>query len=582
MRIGIPLAALLLLAGPAWLSDSALAAKITVDVNGLESPLDEAAVAAVEITQYADRDVSAAQAQRLHDRAEGQIQTALEAYGYYHVKISGELRKVGENFVSDLKIDRGEPVTIAESKVIVDGNAMERPRVMKAVDGFHPRDGEVLDHAVYERSKTEITGALFSAGYLDALLERHRVEVTRDANSAVIDLYWKAGPRYKFGETTFDDSQFDEHFLERYIPYEAGDWYSQEELLQLQQGLIDANYFSIVQVQPDSEKAVDGVVPINVLLAPAKRNVYTGGVFVGTDTGVGVRGGVERRWVNRQGHKLKFEALVAQRLKTVTGLYTIPKPGRDNHSWNFGATYRDENTDTSQSKTLRLATTDSRIWRGWTRTYGLQFLTGNFEVADIKGKTTLLYPEASLAKKYADNPNFPRKGWSLTFAARAGLEGVLSDTNFTQLTADAKWITGIGKLDRFITRGSFGYTQVGDFNALPPELRFFAGGDRSIRGFGYQTVGPLNADGKVIGGETLLVASAEYEHYFTPTWGMAGFIDAGDAFRGTKFEAKVGAGFGLRWRSPVGMVRVDLGTPVRGGGPDDSSIQLHVVIGPDL
>ena len=578
----IPLAALLLLAGPAWPSETAQAAKITVAVSGLDPILHDAAIAAVEITQYADRDVSAAQAQRLHDRAEGQIQTALEAYGYYHVKVDGELRAVGDDFISELKVDRGEPVTIASSKIEVDGDAMQRPQVEKAVSEFHPRDGEVLDHAVYERSKTTITGALFSAGYLDSVLERHTVKVTRDANSAAIDLYWKAGPRYKFGETVFEDNQFEPHFLDRYVPYEHGDWYSQEQLLMLQQSLIDANYFSVVQVQPDSEHAADGIVPINVLLAPAKRNVYTGGVFVGTDTGVGVRGGVERRWVNRQGHKLKFEALIAQRLKTVTGLYTIPKPGKDSHSWNLGATYRDENTDTSTSKTLRLAATDSRIWRGWTRTYGLQFLTGNFEVADIKGKTTLLYPEASLAKKVADNPSFPRHGWSLTFAARAGVKGLLSDTNFAQFTADGKWITGIGQRDRFITRGSLGYTQVGDFNALPPELRFFAGGDRSIRGFGYQTVGPFNADAKVIGGETLLVGSAEYEHYFTDSWGMAGFIDAGDAFSGTAFKAKVGAGFGLRWRSPVGMVRVDLGTPVRGRGPDDSRVQLHIVIGPDL
>lgn len=582
MRYRIPLAALLFLAGPAWLPESAQAAKITVDISGLEPRLSDAALASVDVVQYADREVSAAQAQRLHDRANAQVQRALEAYGYYHVTVEGDLRQAGGNFVSELKVDLGEPVTIATSKVVVDGDAMDRPRISKAVGAFHPTEGEVLDHDIYERSKTAITGALFSAGYLDALLERHRVEVSRDTNNAAIDLYWKAGPRYRFGETVFDENQFDEHFLDRYVPYEPGDFYSQEQLLVLQQGLIDANYFSIVQVQPDAEKAVDGVVPINVLLAPAKRNVYTGGVFVGTDTGVGVRGGVERRWVNRQGHKLNFEALIAQRLKTVTALYKIPKPGKDNHSWNLGATYRDENTDTSKSKTLRLAATDSRIWRGWTRTYGLQFLTGNFEVAEIKGKTTLLYPEASLAKKYADNPNFPRDGWSLTFAARAGVEGLLSDTNFAQVTTDAKWITGIGKMDRFIARGSFGYTQVGDFNALPPELRFFAGGDRSIRGFGYQTVGPYNAAGKVIGGEQQLVASAEYEHYFTPTWGMAGFIDAGDAFSGTEFKAKVGAGLGLRWRSPVGMVRVDLGTPVRGRGPDDARIQLHVVIGPDL
>lgn len=562
--------------------DALHAASLRVELAGLEPPLRDAALARLESVQYAERDVTPVQAQRLHDRAAGQIQSALEAYGYYHVGVDGKLRDDGGNFVSELVVTPGEPVRVTRADVAVSGDAMQRPTVERAIRAFEPAVGKPLDHAVYERGKTAITSALFGSGYLDAVLDRHRVEVTRSANSAAIDLHWSAGVRYRFGDTTFESHQFDDGFLDRYIPYQTGDYYSQDQLLALQQGLIDANYFSVVQVQPDTDNARDGSVPINVMLAPAKRTVYTGGVFIGTDTGPGVRGGIERRWVNSRGHKLRFESLIAQRLRTLTALYTIPKPGKDNHSWNLGATFRDENTDTSESRTLKLAATDSRIWHGWLRTYGVQLLAGDFKVAGEKGTTTLLYPEYSLAKKQADDPNFTRRGWSLVFAGRVGAEALLSDTNFAQVTADAKWIRGIGDSGRFIARGSYGYTQVGDFGRLPPELRFFAGGDRSIRGFGYQTVGPRNAADKVIGGKQLLVGSAEYEHYFTRNWGVAGFVDAGDAFSGTAFEAKVGAGLGLRWRSPVGMVRADIGTPVHGRSNDDSRIQLHIVIGPDL
>ncbi|MEO8460653.1 MAG: autotransporter assembly complex family protein, partial [Dokdonella sp.] len=445
---------------------------------------------------------------------------------------------------------------------------------------------QVFDHAIYERSKATVSASLFSTGYLDAVLERHRVEVSRSSNNAAIDLKWKAGQRYRLGTTHFDGGQFSDQFMQRYIPWQEGDFYSQTELLTFQQRLVDADYFSVAQVQPDTEHASDGVVLISVILAPAKRTIYTGGVFIGTDTGVGVRGGIERRWINKRGHKLKFETILAQRLKTLSTLYQIPLPGQDNHSWNFGVTYRDENTDTSQSKTFKIAANDSKIWKGWTRTWGLQFLTGDFKVADVDGKTTLLYPEASLSRKSADDFNFPRKGYSLTLAARAGQKGLLSDTSFAQVTADAKWIRGLGDNGRFIARGSLGYTQVGDFDKLPPELRFFAGGDRSIRGYAFQTVGPrypldttVGAN-KVFGGKELIVASGEYEHYFTPTWGGAVFVDAGDAFSGTDFKLKVGTGVGMRWRSPVGMVRVDLGFPLRDSNA--SGVELHIVIGPDL
>lgn len=564
---------------------TAEAARVRIELEGIDGELRKAALAALEIQQYAGREVSPAQVRRLYRRAERQIQAALEPYGYYNARVDGELREEGDHFVAALKLAIGPPVTIADLDIRI-GGAVEGIRAIDmARSAFSPTMGERLDHVAYERSKAAIHAALFGAGFLDAKLTEHRVEVTRAENRATIRLEWQAGERYRFGDTHFEGAQFPDRFLERYIPWGVDDYYSQDELLALQQRLVDANYFSIAQVSPDTEKAADGHVPIAVMLAPAKRTVYTGGVFVGTDTGAGVRGGVERRWVNTRGHKLKFETILAQRLKTLSTLYQIPLPGPDNHSLNFGIAYRDENTDTSQSKTLRLAATDSRIWHGWTRTLGLQFLTGDFKVADRKGNTTLLYPEVSLTKKRADDPNFPRRGWSLTLAARAGQDGLLSDTSFAQVTADAKWIRGFGDNGRFITRGALGYTKVDAFDKLPPELRFFAGGDRSIRGYSFQTIGPRepvpnHADPQVVGGEQLAVASAEYEHYFSPNWGAAAFVDAGDAFTGGNFDLKVGAGLGLRWRSPVGLVRVDLGTPI--GDRYASGVELHVIIGPDL
>lgn len=561
------------------------AARVVVQLDGIDGQLRSAALAALELAQYADRDIGPAQARRLYRRAEEQIQGALEPYGYYNAKVDGELKENGSDFVAVLHLAIGPPVKVIEVDLSIDGDVAGIRSIDMARAAFSPRMNQGLDQASYERSKAAIHAALFGAGFLDAQLLTHRIDVTRAANTAAIHLEWKAGERYRFGDTRFEGGQFDDAFMQRYVPWDASDYYSQEKLLALQQRLVDANYFAISQVQPDTEKAAGGVVPIAVMLAPAKRTVYTGGVFIGTDTGVGIRGGIERRWINDRGHKLKFETILAQRLKTLSTLYQIPLPGPDNHSLNFGIAYRDENTDTSQSKTLRLAATDSRMWHGWTRTLGLQFLTGDFEVAEQKGTTTLLYPEISYAKKRADDLNFPRRGWTLTLAARAAQKGAGSDTSFAQVTADAKWIHGLGDNSRFIARGSLGYTQVGDFDKLPPELRFFAGGDRSIRGYPFQTVGPRRVvpdqeDPQVIGGEQIAVASAEYEYYFTEKWGAAAFVDTGDAFTSSSFDLKIGAGFGARWRSPVGLVRVDLGTPI--GDPYASGVELHIVIGPDL
>lgn len=585
---------LLVLATPAW------AGRIALQVEGVDGLLRDAVLGAVEVAQYAERDVSAAQARRLYERAADQARNALEPYGYYDVDVQGELQESGENFTALLRIAAGEPVRVSALDIRLDGDADGQRPVRLALAGFAPAKGQPLDHASYEKSKATLQAALFASGYLDAELVTHQVEVTRSSHSAEIHLAWKVGTRYRLGATSFEGGQFPPRFLQRYIPWREGDFYTQDHVLSLQQRLIDADYFSIVQVQPDTQNAHDGIVPIKVMLAPAKRTIYTGGVFIGTDTGAGVRGGIQRRWLNRRGHKLRTEAIVAQRLKTALVQYEVPLAGPDNHTINYGITFRDEDTDTSTSRTFGLAATDSRIWHGWTRTLGLKFLTGDFEVANIPGDTTLLYPEVSLAKKRADDPLFVRDGWSLTFAARAGAGALLSDTDFAQVSADAKWIRGFGERSRFIARGAFGATRVDDFDSLPPELRFFAGGDRSIRGYAFQTIGtPLpdelvpvalqrcaarpgrTCQELVIGGKFLAVASAEYEYYFKPNWGIAAFVDTGDAFTGfDDYRQKVGAGIGARWRSPVGMVRVDLGVPLH--DDDASGIELHIVIGPDL
>ena len=574
----------LLTAAPA-----AHAASLAVELDGLDDGMKDAAIAATGMAPYAKREVSAAQAHQLYDRAPAQIASALEPYGYYNAKVDGELRETPQGYTAVLHVHAGEPAIVATFDLALPDPARDEKPVRKALATFTPKQGQRLDHAAYERSKTAVQAALLASGYLDAKLVTHSVEVSRADNRVAIKLAWQPGARYRYGTTAFTGSQFYDTFLDRYVPWHEGDFYDQAQLLQLQQKLIDADYFAVVEVQPDIEHARAGIVPIAVTLGPAKRNIYTAGIFIDTDIGFGVRGGMTRRWLNQRGHKLKLEMQVAQRLKSAAATYSIPLPSANDRSYNFGTNYLDQNTETTQSHTKSLVANETRLWQGFTRTLGLHALTGDFTILDPhhnkaldeRGDTTLLYPELLLDRKRADDLLFVRDGYSLALAARAS-PGLASSTHFAQVRADAKWIRGIGKRQRVILRGSLGAMAVGDFDKLPPDLRFFAGGDRSIRGYGFQTIGPHNERELVIGGRDLAVASAEYEYYFNRNWGVATFVDAGDAFSGFgNFRTHVGSGVGLRWRSPVGMVRADIGVPVH--DPDGKTgIELHLVIGPDL
>ena len=583
---GLLLAVLCLLAGPAQ-------ASVQVVVDGVAEPLVAAVIDGVSLSAYSTRTVSDAQIHRLYALAPEEVRLALQPYGYYEAQTTSSLQQVGNDWQVHLHVAAGAPVVVTSVDIKLDAEAAALAPVKRARRAIERMQGAPLNHGTYDSARDALSAQLTANGFLDARLVTHRVEVTRADQSARVMLEWKAGPRYRYGRVNFTGSQFKPGFLQRYVPFKAGDYFAQDQLLALQQALNGADYFSVVNVLPDVDGAKHGVVDVNVQLAPAKRTIYTGGPFIGTDTGFGVRGGVERRWTNTLGHKWKNELVVAQRLRTLSTLYSIPLPGDNQRSYNFGANFRDADTVTSQSRTLELVGNETRQWRGWTRTVGLHALSGTFTVGKQgnepdntpgieRGNSTLLYAEGSLSRKSADNPDFVHRGWSLVVAARSTAGSLLSDASFSEVTADAKWIRAFGarQRNRLIVRGSFGSMWTSDFSALPPQLRFFAGGDRSVRGYGYQSIGPRNAQDRVIGGQNLLVMSTEAEHYFTRNWGMAAFVDTGNAFTGTDYRPKIGAGLGVRWRSPVGMVRVDVGTPVH--DDREHGIRLHLVIGPDL
>jgi translocation and assembly module TamA len=557
-------------------------AGVNIEFEGLDADLSAAARASLDLAQYAERDVSAVQVERMMQRGQEQIRAALEPYGYYNARVAGQALPPDEkgNYRVVYRVERGDPVIVREERIEVQGPGGELPQIKKSIRSFQPRPGERLDHGSYEGSKSRIDETLKSAGFFDADLQRHKVAVSRAASTADIDLAWNGGERYRFGAVQFTKSQFPEDFLRRYVPWKADDFYSTEQLLTFQQRLVDADYFSTVSVQPDLDQKADGTVPIEALVIPAKRTVYSAGAYLSTDSGPGGELGVERRWLNQRGHKAGAQIEYSQRLQELSTSYRIPRPGARNRNYTFAAGYRDEETDSSRSRTARLGASETLDrWHGYTRTLSLQYLNGDFEIADEQRSSSLLYAEALLTRKRANDVLFPTRGYSLTYGLRLAQEGVLSDTSLAQLRAEAKWIRPVSKKSRAILRAAAGAMTVRDFDALPPELRFFAGGDRSVRGFDYQQIGETNATGGVIGGKYLVVASTEYEYYFLRDWGGATFVDAGDAFN-SQLHANVSVGLGVRWRSPVGLVRLDVAVPVQTELKD--SWRIHIVIGPDL
>jgi translocation and assembly module TamA len=520
-------------------------------------------------------------------QAPDEARRALEPFGYYDPKIDPQVRRDGDAIDVIVVVDPGQPVLVATHAIELLGPAHEDSALMRRLQRFRPRIGRPFHHGQYEDSKAAMDRALAGLGYFDAEQTAHRVTVNRAAHSADIELAWTSGERYAFGAATFAGHQFRPGLLENLVPWHPGEPYDQAKLLALHASLTELDYFAAVDIRAEPESAdAERRVPVQVALTPGKRDVYSAGVRYGTDTGLGVAGGFERRWVNDRGHKLRAAAGIAQRRTDVSAQYRIPAFAWIDGWYTAGVSLRQEEIDGVDSELFEAIGSRSGRLGDWTLTAALNFRRERFEdpTQDFTQRySTLVFPSLLAQWSEADDLLYPRNARGLTVELRGGHTAIGSDIDFLQLRAEGRWIRPFGRRNRLLLRAEAGTTMSDDFAMFPPSLRFYAGGDLSVRGYGYKEIGEhvIDPDGErfVFGGKHLLVASAEFERMFNRTWGAAAFIDAGDAFD-NGFQAQAGVGVGLRWHSPVGPVRLDV---AHGFGADaQQSVRLHLNIGPDL
>lgn len=525
-------------------------------------------------------------------RTPAEARRALEPFGYYDPKIEVSEQRSGDKVTVIVAVARGEAVRVHRRALDVAGAAADDEYVERTLTRFRPREGEVLDHRPYEASKTAVNRKLAERGYFDAENTTHQVSVTRASRSAEIDLAWTSGARYRMGEARFGPHAFRPGLLEQLVDWEPGEPYHQGKLLRLSESLAQLEYFGAVDVTPNAEEAdAERRVPIDVELTMAKRTAYTVGASYGTDSGAGFRVGMERRYVNARGHKFKAEANIAQFRRSIGASYRVPAFAWRDGWYTLSSSLQEEDElgsgDTQAIPFRAFEIVGSRSGRigDWTLTAGLHLQREQFKIFDDTHYASLFYPSLLAQYSKADDPLYPRSGLRFDAEIKAGLSALGSEIDFTQLRAGAGWVHGLGERNRLLLRGEAGTTATSSFDDMPPSMRFYAGGDRSVRGYGYKELGPRitdpeSGDTLVIGGKHLLVLSVEVEHMFTEEWGAAVFVDAGNAFNDTSdFERRVGVGVGARWRSPVGPVRVDIG---HGLNEPEASFQLHINIGTDL
>lgn len=531
---------------------------------------------------------------------------ALKPYGYYHSRVEAHLEEektttravepylaVDEGPVAEtveeviegtyrltVEVDPGEPVRIEHVAVQVDNSGAQEKGLREQIRDFPLRRGDVLRQDLYEEAKGKIKARALDLGYLDANFSLHRLGIDLERNLAEVDLTLTTGEQYLFADPLIHGApDFPDRFLRRYLAFAEGDVFSYSLLGQTQLNYLNSDRFREVVITPRPELARDRRVPVGIQLVPSARRRLRPGIGYGTDTGA--RFTLRYKDVNifHRGHEFTSEFNVAERRQALTTEYVWPSYRKLTDHFALRTGYEHEDIETYESSTLFVEGELVRAFgRGRLGSAYLRLQQEEFTIGLEDSRSRLLLPGIRFSERRYDDPLRPRRGYQYRLEVRGTHQTLGSDTGLLQALGSANTLLPLPWGFSVFARGQAGSTwQNEPLREIPPSLRFFAGGDQSVRGYGYQTLGPRDASDEVVGGKHLLVGSVELERALSENWGVALFYDAGNAFDSfSDYEIFQGAGFGVRRYTPVGPVKIDLARQI---GIADPSYRLHVSIG---
>lgn len=593
-------------------------AGITVEVRGVDEDIKLNVLAYLSFERYKNsKELTPEFVERLQERSEREVRSALRPFGYYEPtvtsKVERESRATEQDYKVTIDVRPGEPVVVDNVYVRVTGPGANDDNFTKLTSNPPIRKGQRLNHSNYEALKGGLLRAAANYGYLDARMVRSEMRVDPASRVADIDISFETGERYRFGATKITQDAIDESLVRRFLRYHEQDYFNATELLRTQFALDDSQYFSTVEVLPEERNKDEHIVPIAITAEPNRKSHYQFGVGYGTDTEVRGTAAWENRRVNRRGHRFRTEIRAAALDQSIDARYIVPigDPATEKFTLQFtGQQQRlaDVNTRSLNFMPNFTHVVDSWLFDKiqWQRVTYVELLREHSEFIESNTTTdqTLLIPGVSFSlvpRGYLGESLFTR---TLYFEVRGSHSALGSDSDFLQVRASgervfdfkprmlAKW--------HVLLRGDIGVTALSKTSDLATTQRFFAGGDRSVRGFGPRELSPVrqavdefgnpkvDADGnpvlEKIGGKHMLTGSVELIRDIGKNWAVAVFGDAGNAFDSFGDPLMYSVGVGVRMRLPAVSVGIDvaqaLTTPV--GDTSRPGPRLHLNFSPKL
>ena len=556
-----------LAAMPAW-------ANVDVSISGLGGDEKANVEQRLAIKALADReDFDEILVERLHLQAESDIRSAIQPFGYYTPTITSTLTGGPKNWKAHYDIQLGPQTRIRKVDIAVDGEAADFPAIRELLTKMPVHEGDALMHSNYESAKTQLLQAAYAGGFLDAQYTTSELRIEPNAQAADIELKLSSGPRYFFGPIRIEQKGLDPTLVARYVTINEGEPFDPQKVLKTQFALTDLGYFQTVTIEPLRKETVDRHIPIVIHTSPRPLARYTIGGGYGTDTGPRATAGLELRRLNDDGHKFTSTLQLSKIQSTFSNEYRIPLGSAPADSLSFTAATNYEVLPDGDDTKYTVGTSLNRSPGRWQRRIYLDFLHERTNLDGAPSSSNLVMPGISFTRGEYDDPIHTRRGWFGFIDVHGADEKLLSTATFIQVHGILRGAYPLGTRFTLFARAEMGASFTAQFQDLPPSQRYFAGGDQSVRGYAYQSIGPRDLMGNVVGGKYLSVFSIEPDYRIFQNWSAAVFYDLGGVDDHPAPKLLGGVGAGVRYRAPFGEVRVDLAHPLDG---NDSGVRLHI------
>lgn len=554
------------------------AASLQYEINGLDSELKKNAELYLDALPAIDEKTKRQFIPKIYDA----LQNALMALGYYNP----EIILTPDNEKSDqlnIDITPGNPVIVRSLQIDLRGDAADDQAFRRLQKELPIREGDILNHGHYESLKSSLTDLTLARGYFDADMSEHSIQVHPDQLVADIHITLDSGPRYKFGETHYGPmSEATRKLIGTMINFQPGKLYLSGLLSKLNSSLSSTGYFSQIDIRPLKDLVQNYEVPIHVGVVPKTAHEIETGIGFSTDEGPRLSLTWDKPRINEKGHSISNSLALSRVNQEISSRYKIPtgNPLKDYLTLELG--YKNKTQDDTESE---LISASIHNWKkrddSWDRDIFFRVEYEDYTQGTQKGSDLLLIPGIAFNRRkvYGADGLDPHYGYNSNIKFEGASQRLGSDADFFKLWTRTKALTTVYKKHRFIGRIEQGAIWTNDIRDIPPSIRFFTGGDQSVRGYAYESISPKDKDSKLTGAKYLTAASAEYDYEFVEKWRLALFIDSGTATNNYQDPWKAGAGFGIRWVTPLGPLKFDLAFAV---SEPDTPWRIHFTMGPDI